>query len=159
MQTQRIRTQVTELNRNTASPVLRNDYLTRSTLRDGLASHDEAIGASRKNGNQDVVYRKCTKGEPCGNRGIRRVIRKSFGKFGSQAVAVSKCESSGGGTNAGSKGSYYGLFQLSEAVRATYPAGNSKCAEGQCKAAWKYFKASGKSWAPWGCKPNSPNGC
>jgi len=77
------------------------------------------------------------------------VIHKVFGKYGSQAVRVSRCES--GLTIGAENGQYLGLFQMGSWERSTYGHGWNPWA--QARAAWRYFVASGKDWSPWSCKP------
>ena len=77
------------------------------------------------------------------------VIKHVFGKYGDQAVQVSKCES--GLTIGAQNGQYLGLFQMGSWERQTYGHGWNPWA--QARAAWRYFVASGKDWSPWSCKP------
>lgn len=78
-----------------------------------------------------------------------RVIRVVFGKYGEQAVRVSRCES--GLTIGAQNGQYLGLFQMGSSERARYGHGWNPWA--QAKAAYRYFVASGRDWSPWSCKP------
>ncbi len=73
----------------------------------------------------------------------------TFGSYCSQAVEVARCESQ---LNVGaSNGQYIGLFQMGAYARARY--GHSGDAWGQARAAYRYFRDSGYSWAPWTCRP------
>lgn len=77
------------------------------------------------------------------------IIHKVFGRYGSQAVRVARCES--GLTIGARNGQYLGLFQMGHFARSTY--GHSWHAWGQARAAYRYFVASGRDWSPWACKP------
>lgn len=77
------------------------------------------------------------------------IIRQVFGRYGDQAVAVSKCES--GLTTTATNGQYLGLFQMGYYARGRY--GHSSNAWGQARAAYRYFVDSGRDWSPWSCKP------
>jgi hypothetical protein len=78
-----------------------------------------------------------------------RAICASFGSYCSQAIRVASCEShlSIWARN----GQYLGLFQMGAYARARY--GHSWNAWGQARAAYRYFRDAGYSWAPWSCKP------
>ena len=78
-----------------------------------------------------------------------RIIRAVFGKYGSQAVAVARCES--GLTIGATNGQYLGLFQMGSYARSRY--GHAWHAWGQARAAYRYFVDSGRDWSPWSCKP------
>ncbi len=80
---------------------------------------------------------------------VENAICVTFGSYCSQAVSVARCES---GLSVGaSNGQYLGLFQMGEYARSRY--GNSWDAWGQARAAYRYFRDSGYSWAPWTCQP------
>lgn len=81
----------------------------------------------------------------------RTAIRAVFGKYASQALSVSYCETGGTYSTRATNGQYWGLFQMGEWERATYGHGASALA--QARAAWRYFVASGRDWSPWECKP------
>lgn len=74
-----------------------------------------------------------------------------FGAYCSQALAVSYCETGGTYDIYARNGQYLGLFQMGDYARGTY--GHSYTAYGQALAAYRYFIASGRGWAPWECKP------
>lgn len=76
-------------------------------------------------------------------------IKYVFGGYADQALAVARCES--GLYIWASNGQYQGLFQMGSGERARY--GHANHAYGQAKAAYAYFKASGRTWGPWECKP------
>jgi len=77
-------------------------------------------------------------------------IRVVFGRYAADALAVASCES--GLSIAAENGQYRGLFQMGSAERARYGHGSN--AYLQAKAAHRYFVESGRSWAPWQCKPS-----
>ena len=79
-----------------------------------------------------------------------RAIMVVFGKYGSQAVAVAKCES--GLTITARNGQYLGLFQMGAYARARY-GHHYHSPWGQARAAYRYFIDSGRDWSPWSCKP------
>ncbi len=80
---------------------------------------------------------------------VENAICVTFGSYCSQAVSVARCES---GLSVGaSNGQYLGLFQMGEYARSRY--GHSWDAWGQARAAYRYFRDSGYSWAPWTCRP------
>ncbi len=86
------------------------------------------------------------------------VIRAVFGQYGSQAVAVARCES---GLSTGAlngpwppsryRETYAGAFQFGSFARSRYGFGWDIWT--QARAAYAYFKAAGYSWSPWQCKP------
>ncbi len=78
-----------------------------------------------------------------------QVIRAVFGQYGSQAVAVARCESRL--STWAQNGQYLGLFQFGSYARAKYGFGWD--AWTQSRAAYAYFRASGYRWGPWSCKP------
>lgn len=78
-----------------------------------------------------------------------RIIQVVFGKYGSQAVRVAKCES--GLSEWARNGQYLGLFQMGSYARARY--GHAWNPWAQARAAYRYFVASGRGWSPWACKP------
>lgn len=82
--------------------------------------------------------------------GSERVIRAVFGaRYDDQAVAVARCES---GLSVWAKnGQYLGLFQMGSYARARYGHGNNAWV--QARAAYHYFRDSGRDWSPWSCKP------
>jgi hypothetical protein len=77
------------------------------------------------------------------------VIHHVFGKYGTQAVQVAKCES--GLTVWARNGQYLGLFQMGDYARGRY--GHSWNPWAQARAAFRYFRDSGYDWSPWACKP------
>ncbi len=78
-----------------------------------------------------------------------KVIRAVFGPYGSQAVAVARCES--GLSVWASNGQYLGLFQMGSYARSRY--GHTFDPWGQARAAYRYFRDSGYRWGPWTCRP------
>ena len=78
-----------------------------------------------------------------------QAIRRVFGSYWSQALAVARCES--GLSTWAQNGQYLGLFQMGSSERALYGHGSS--AYTQVQAAHRYFVASGRDWSPWQCKP------
>ncbi len=76
-------------------------------------------------------------------------IRRVFGEYWQQAVAVAMCESRL--SVWASNGQYLGLFQMGSSERTLYGHGSTPLA--QAKAAHRYFVASGHNWSPWQCKP------
>jgi hypothetical protein len=48
-------------------------------------------------------------------------------------------------------GQYLGTFQMGAREREIY--GHSNTLAGQVAAASRYWRASGKDWSPWDCKP------
>lgn len=76
-------------------------------------------------------------------------IRSVFGGYADQALRVAQCES--GLSTTAQNGQYLGLFQMGAAERARFGHGTS--AIEQVRAAYAYFIASGRSWAPWSCQP------
>jgi hypothetical protein len=78
-----------------------------------------------------------------------QVIRAVFGQYGSQAVAVARCESSL--NTYAHNGQYLGLLQLGSYARAKY--GFAWDPWIQARAAYAYFRDSGYRWGPWTCKP------
>jgi hypothetical protein len=82
---------------------------------------------------------------------VRRVIREVWGKYARAAIRVARCESAHLGTRA-VKGQFRGLFQMGRWARRKF--GHSRCAEEQARAAYRYFRAAGRSFKPWaGCNP------
>lgn len=87
---------------------------------------------------------------------VSRIICAVFGPYCWQARRVALCESGyvvrswRTGTHA-RNGQYRGLFQMGYAERARY--GHGAGAWAQARAAYRYFKASGRDWSPWQCKP------
>jgi hypothetical protein len=79
----------------------------------------------------------------------KRVIRAVFGRYGWQAISVSRCES--GWHTWARNGQYRGLFQMGASERARF--GHGSDALTQARAAYRYFVASGRDWSPWACKP------
>ena len=76
-------------------------------------------------------------------------IRVVFGRHAAEALAVASCESRL--SISAENGQYRGLFQMGSAERARYGHGSN--AYLQAQAAHRYFVESGRSWAPWQCKP------
>ncbi len=76
-------------------------------------------------------------------------IRAVFGAYGSQAVAVARCES--GLRTSAQNGQYLGLFQEGTYARSRYGFGWD--AYSQARSAFAYFRDSGYSWRAWTCRP------
>lgn len=76
-------------------------------------------------------------------------IRRVFGAYAGQALAVASCES--GLSTGAQNGQYAGLFQMGSHERTLY--GHGPSAYAQAQAAYRYFVASGRDWSPWSCKP------
>ena len=81
----------------------------------------------------------------------RNAICEVFGRYCTQAIAVSRCETGGTFSVWANNGQYLGLFQMGSYARSTY--GHANHAWGQARAAYRYFVASGRDWSPWSCKP------
>jgi hypothetical protein len=84
-----------------------------------------------------------------GNLGATAAIRRVFGSYWQQAIAVARCES--GLSVWAQNGQYLGLFQMGSSERSLY--GHGSTAYAQAIAAHRYFVASGRDWSPWQCKP------
>ena len=82
------------------------------------------------------------------SRPVPLVICDVFGRYCNQALAVSYCESRWH-TDA-RNGQYRGLFQMGARERRLY--GHGADALSQTRAAWRYFRATGKDWSPWSCR-------
>lgn len=96
-----------------------------------------------------VLAAPATAGAPSSSAN-ERVIRAVFGpRYDDQAVAVARCES--GLSVWARNGQYLGLFQMGSWERRTY--GHAWNAWEQSRAALRYFRASGRDWSPWSCKP------
>ena len=81
---------------------------------------------------------------------VARAIERHFGgRYTWQAIKVSFCES--GWRTTARNGQYLGLFQMGRWARGRY--GHGTTADIQAKAASALFRASGKDWSPWECKP------
>lgn len=79
-----------------------------------------------------------------------RVIRRTFGRYGSQAVAVARCESNL--DVRAYNGQYRGLFQMGSAERRRF-GHHPTSPYAQATAARRYFDLAGRDWSPWSCKP------
>lgn len=77
----------------------------------------------------------------------RTAICKTFGRYCSQALRVSWCESRW--SIYARNGQYLGLFQMGSYARSRY--GHGSDAWTQARAAYAYFRDSG--WSPWQCLP------
>lgn len=80
---------------------------------------------------------------------VSEIICSVFGPYCSEAISVASCES--GLNPAAVNGQYLGLFQMGEYARSTY--GHGPDALTQSRAAFAYFTDTGRTWAPWSCKP------
>ena len=76
-------------------------------------------------------------------------VCRIFGPDCGEAVQVARCES-GLHTDA-ANGQYLGLFQMGSNERRLF--GHGSTAEGQARAALRYFISSGRDWSPWSCRP------
>ncbi len=77
------------------------------------------------------------------------VIRAVFGQYGSQAVAVARCESGPSINVYATNGQFWGAFQHGSYARARYGFAWNIWAE--ARAAYAYFRDSGYRWTPWSC--------
>lgn len=80
-----------------------------------------------------------------------RAIYAVFGPYGSQAVAVARCETGGTFSVYARNGQYLGLFQMGDYARSRYGHGWNPWA--QARAAHRYYVDSGRDWSPWQCRP------
>lgn len=101
--------------------------------------------------------------DPYGVRGCSRaettigqrscIVRRVFGvdgrRHGRDAVRVAWCESRL--DPRASNGQYLGILQMGRRERAIYGHGSTVLA--QAIAARRYWRASGRDWSPWECKP------
>jgi hypothetical protein len=84
-------------------------------------------------------------------------IRHVFGRYADQAISVAACESGdrdgdlSPSVTRAHNGQYLGMFQMGSYARSRYGHGDSVLE--QVRAAWGYFRDSGKDWSPWSCKP------
>lgn len=79
-------------------------------------------------------------------------IRHAFSpRYADEAVRVAWCESRL--TTTARNGQYFGLFQMGSQERRLYAHGRYRTALDQARAARNYFRASGRDWSPWTCKP------
>ena len=82
------------------------------------------------------------------SRPVPLVICDVFGRYCDQALRVSYCESRW--STRARNGQYLGIFQMGSWERRTY--GHGPDAYSQARAAWRYFKVTGKDWSPWACR-------
>jgi len=68
-----------------------------------------------------------------------------------QAFNIVACETGGAYNTNASNGQYLGLFQMGSYARSRY--GHSGTADGQARAAHRYYIDSGRDWSPWSCRP------
>jgi len=68
-----------------------------------------------------------------------------------QAFNIVACETGGAYNTNAQNGQYLGLFQMGSYARARY--GHSGTADGQARAAHRYYLDSGRDWSPWSCRP------
>lgn len=82
-------------------------------------------------------------------------IAHYFGPYAGQARVVAECESTVGPAGLYAvNGQYVGVFQMGEWERSTYGWYTVGApAYVQVRSAWNYFRASGRDWSPWACKP------
>ena len=79
------------------------------------------------------------------------IILGIFGVHGHAAVTVAKCESRL--DLKAENGQYKGLFQMGSYERRHFAHGRYRTALDQTRAAYRYFKATGRDWSPWSCRP------
>lgn len=101
-----------------------------------LSASPHKVRALHGRGARTVAHRKA-------------ILRKIFGRYGSQAIRVAQCES--GLRPWAQNGQYLGIFQMGTAERTLY--GHGRGAWAQATAAHAYFLASGSDWSPWQCQP------
>lgn len=78
------------------------------------------------------------------------VICQVFGdRYCGQALRVSWCESRF--DTRARNGQYRGIFQMGSWERRRF--GHGPDAYSQARAAYRYFRVTGKDWSPWACKP------
>lgn len=107
-----------------------------------------AIVAASASARSSGCYRACV--SPAQVEQAKVAIRKVFGPYSSQALAVASCES--GLSVRAYNGQYLGLFQMGSYARSAY--GHHPTSPWvQARAAYRYFVASGKDWSPWSCQP------
>lgn len=82
------------------------------------------------------------------HRPVPLVICDVFGRYCDQALRVAWCESRW--SPRARNGQYLGIFQMGSWERHRF--GHGPDAYSQARAAWRYFKASGKDWSPWSCR-------
>jgi hypothetical protein len=84
----------------------------------------------------------------------KQIICKVFGKYCSEAISVSSCETGGTFSLYAGEGKhqYLGLFQMGSYARSRYGHGYNAWA--QARAAYRYFVDSGRDWSPWSCQPD-----
>lgn len=80
---------------------------------------------------------------------FKRALVQHFGRSWKEAAIVSWGE--GSWHWFASNGQYLGTFQMGSRERATYGHGPSLVH--QVAAAARYWRASGRDWSPWECKP------
>jgi hypothetical protein len=68
-----------------------------------------------------------------------------------QALNVAWCESRGRAS--ARNGQYKGHFQMGRAEWRKYGSGSPFNPIGNSAAAYRYYRAAGKSWRPWQCQP------
>jgi hypothetical protein len=68
-----------------------------------------------------------------------------------QALNVAWCESRGRAS--ARNGQYKGHFQMGRSEWRRYGNGSPFNAVGNSAAAYRYYRAAGKSWRPWQCQP------
>jgi hypothetical protein len=68
-----------------------------------------------------------------------------------QALNVAWCESRGRAS--ARNGQYKGHFQMGKSEWRKYGNGSPFSAVGNSAAAYRYYRAAGKSWRPWQCQP------
>lgn len=81
-------------------------------------------------------------------------IMSVFGPVhGKDAVSVSWCESRH--SIHARNGQYRGLFQMGAWERRNYAHGRYRTARDQALAARRYFRATGRDWGAWSCRPTT----
>jgi len=84
------------------------------------------------------------------NADPRKAIRHVFGRYASEALGVSGCETGGTYHVGATNGQYQGIFQMGAWERSRY--GHGPTALEQARAAYRYFVDSGRDWSPWACR-------
>lgn len=84
-------------------------------------------------------------------RHVHAAAVKWFGKSWRDAEEVARCETGGTYSVYARNGQYRGVWQMGSWERRTY--GDGITADAQARAASAYWRASGRDWSPWVCKP------
>jgi hypothetical protein len=90
----------------------------------------------------------------CPKRDPRQIITIVFGKNAKQAIEVAWCESRFY-VYAGGHGTYQGPFQVDAMWRSKWAGKWGPSMWHRVRHAKMIWKASGRSWSPWQCRPRS----